>query len=221
MHAQKPARIAVWLRGSALGAVLVLIVGCRDPIELPTSDAPSSEDMLIENLAQAYRARDAELLASLLARDPARNAEFRFIRSAPAPGANASWGIDTETRVHQRMFHADHMKRIEIELRRESTFTERFDLYSEDQGRDGKLDPAVWRAVDARYVTTVFFETPGVDDYFVDSVANFVIIEDRTKPADANTRFHVLVWEDLCSSGPQLDAVFEACWSDVKGMFAP
>ena len=199
-------------------------------------DVPiSTPEASVQALANSYRRRDLDLFAALLANDPSRNAEFLFLLSEPTDVGETQWGYTEEVRLHQRMFHPEDvppgdppvssdlwMQGLTITLTPQEQFSERLDLYSENGGLDGKLDPALWRAMDARYSTYVFFDLTGVD-YKVDGdEANFVVIEDLSKSGGEPGRFLLYIWEDLgcptCPS-PAKPKVETSSWSSVKQLF--
>ena len=186
--------------------------------EIPPDPPPeiNSPGALIQALSRAYQTRDTALLASILANDPSRNAEYLFLLSEPTGNGETQWGYAEEVRIHQRMFHPESpppgdppvsadlwMQGLTITLTPQEQFSERLDLYSENGGLDGKLDPAVWKVVDARYTTYVFFDLAALD-YRVDAnEANFVVIQDLSKSGSEPGRFLIYIWEDLgCPNCP-------------------
>jgi PKD repeat protein len=190
------------------------------------------EEILVEELERAYREQDLNSFAAILADDPGRNAEFRFILSYPTDLGETEWAYEEEVRIHQRMFHPEApppgdpevnadlwLQTLTITLAQLEIFTERPDLYSVNGGLDGKLDPAVWRATDARYSTYVFFDLVGTD-FKVEGEANFVVIEDRTKNIGDAGKFLIYIWEDMPGFLHQSGIAVEAnSWSDVKGLY--
>jgi hypothetical protein len=112
------------------------------------------------------------------------------------------------------------LEEIDITLTQLEEFEERLDLYTGDEGLDGKLDPEIWRAVDARYSTNVFLRTVGETDFHVEGESNLVVIEDLAKKDGANGKFFLFIWEDLGShrkSDPT--SVAEKTWSSLKLLF--
>ena len=154
-------------------AVALLLAGaCKKPqILVPQAPEPPSD--VVAALARAYQTRDVDLLASLLCSDPATNTEFAFLFEPAHTNGETQWGWDEETRLHRRMFHPElpaagepplppalWLDGIEITFTPLESFQERRDLYSENGGVDGKLDPQRWRAVDARHATYMLFDGP-------------------------------------------------------------
>ena len=181
---------------------------------------------VIQALAMAYRNMDRHLLADLLVNDPARNAEYLFLLSAPTDLGETQWDRDEEVRIHHRMFDPGNpppgdppvaselwVQSLAIALHPAEPFAERTDLYTTN---GGPLDPAIWRAVDARYSTYVFFDLTGTD-YKVEGQANFVVVEDLTKGLGAAHKFQLYVWEDI-EAVPGV-AVTSTTWGLVKGLF--
>ncbi len=199
---------------------------------VPSSRLDSPE-ALIQALARSYLTRDSALFASLLANDPSRNAEYLFLLSEPTPQQETQWGYQEEVRIQIRMFHPESpdpgdpivpadlwMQSLQITLTPLEPFGERGDLYSENHGLDGKLDPELWKASDARYSTYVLFDLTGTD-YKVEGEANFVVIEDLTKPVGESGKCLLYIWEDLGASAPAgaVAAVESATWSGVKILY--
>ena len=55
-----------------------------------------------------------------------------------------------------------------------------------------------WRATGAIYATSVYFQLAGDTNYVVNGHANFVVIEDKTKPqVNAPGKWLIYRWEDL------------------------
>ena len=177
----------------------------QEPIDSPAK--------LVEALTRAYQQRDDELFATLLAHDPGANAEFLFLLSAPSETGETQWGYAEEVRIHKRMFHPERpipgdspvpaevwLQALTIALAPNETFGERADLYSQDGGADGKLDPALWKATDASYGTNLFFDLAGETDYRVEGTANFVVIENLQKEVGDAGKFLFFIWEDVGST---------------------
>ena len=190
-----------FLAGTIVAACISLLA-CEDPIPPPEPPGiPPTADDVLQGIARAYLTRDWELFASLLAPD------FKFVPCKPTVLGETEWGYEEEVRIHQRMFHpqtADPplapdlwLQALTITLTKQENFAERFDFYSADGGMDGKLDPALWRVVDARYTTYVFFDLVGTD-YKVEGEANFVVLENLAKPEADAGRFLLLMWEEIC-----------------------
>ncbi len=188
------------------GCIFSPDIGKVPPTPPPVIDSPVA---LINALSRAYLTRDAELFKSLLANNPDRNAEYLFLLSEPTNLGETQWGYQEEARIHQRMFHPEApppgdppvdaelwLQSLTITLTNQETFTERSDLYSENAGLDGKLDPAIWKVTDARYTTYVFFDLLGTD-YKVEGEANFVVLEDLTKDIGDAGKFLIYIWEDI------------------------
>jgi hypothetical protein len=225
-----------------LAAFLASILpSCQEGlVRAPKNNAPlviDTPQAVVQALAVAYQRRDFALLGSLLAHDPARNADYAFFLSEPTPSGETQWGWFDELRIHQRMFQPRTIPPEETPLPRDlwldgvnsslyplTDFRERVDLYSANQGQDGKLDPNIWKAMDALYGTDVFFETQGDIDFLVAARANFVVLEDLTKPAGAEGKFLLYIWEDLPppkKAGARPTAVEPTMWGIVKQLYLP
>jgi len=206
--------ICVFLLPASLALLLLAAPGCLDPVRLPEkAPGPStSADAVVQELAYSYQHQDLEALKSILADDGARNAQYLFLLSDPTDQGETQWGYVEEVRIHRRMFRPGHpdegetsvppelwLAAVDVHLTRQEPFAERKDLYSVNHGADGKLDPDIWKAVDARYGTNVFFETQGdqTPDFQVTGEANFVVIEDLAKHAGDTGKFLLYTWEDL------------------------
>ena len=204
---------------------------------LPTA-APviiDSPEALIRAFTAAYAMRDYDRFRSLLAHDPARNADYLFFLGEPTPGGETSWGYTEEARIHQRMFEPQNtppgdppvpperwLSSISINLAQLEPFQERTDLYSAGGGADGKLDPAIWSALDARYGANVFFDTQGENstDFQVTGEANFVVIEDKSKEIGDPGKFLIYIWEDLQSPvKPGGEGSASKSWSSIKLLY--
>ena len=188
-------------------AALLLVAGCeedRTPVEPPHIEVPIMAPLLL-----AYRYGDLGLLASFLAHDPDRNAEYIHA------SCDTTWGYDEEIRRHRQLFHPEDtlpgeppvppelwINSLSLNLVQLEPFQERQDLYSANGGADGKLDPAIWMAWDARYDVDLFVETVVGPDYQITSEVNFVVIEDRTKRTGERGKFLLLSWEEVCVSPP-------------------
>jgi len=204
------------------GCIFSPETGVIPPEPPPFIDSP---DALIQALSRSYLTRDDALFASLLANAPDRpeagdqKAAYLFLLSEPTPQQETQWGYQEEVRIQKRMFHPEKpdpgdpivptdlwMQSLQITLTPLESFTERLELYSENHGLDGKLDPDIWKASDARYSTYVLFDLTGTD-YKVEGEANFVVIEDKTKVVGDAGKFLIYIWEDLgcpnCPPKPQ------------------
>ena len=170
--------------------------GCDDPIVQPTDPPPDSPEAVVQALGRAYRELDLGLFRSILANDPRRNAEYIFYLSEATELGETNWRHEEELRIHRRMFQPKNLPpgeapvsadlrlvAIHVWLRQVTPFLERTDLYSADGGADGKLDPATWKAVEARYSTDAVFDTQSELDYGIQAEADFVVLEDLTLPA--------------------------------------
>ena len=203
-------RHTAWLQALAL----LLLSGCifspeQKTVEPPKAPTIKKSEDVISSLSFAYRFENYNLFSSLLANDPARNAEYLFLLSDPTEQGETQWGYVEEVRIHRRMFKPEDtlpgetpvppelwLSSVSINLTQLSPFQERTDLYTTN---GGKLDPAVWIARDSRYGTNVFFETQGDQspDFQVTGEANFVVIEDKTKQVGDPGKFLLYTWEDL------------------------
>jgi hypothetical protein len=185
-------------------AALLFFAGCKDE-PTPISPPPIPPVDIIRALSYSYQYRDLQLFTSLLAHDPDRNAEYIHA------SCDTSWGYDEEIRRHRRLFHPEvtepgdppvppelWTRSLSLNLTQLAPFQERSDLYSTNGGADGRLDPAIWKAMDARYGVDLSVDTAGDTDYQTNGEVNFVVIEDLTKRADARGKFLLLSWEDLC-----------------------
>ena len=225
------------MRGSFFLLPLVAFLissGCEEPEKiLPSSPLPPIEDGPVEALSRAYLTRDLGLFASLLANDPATHAEFVFLFNRPTSQGETEWDRGEELRLNHRMFHPESpgpgepevpgelwMTGLSITFTRLEEFQERPDLYSENDGLDGKLDSRKWRARDARYATYLLLEC-GENDYLVDTETNFVVIEDLTKQGEEEGKFLIYRWEEFCSSPTkgESEAVLRLCLSHVKDSY--
>ena len=212
-------RHTAWFQALAL----LFVSGCIfSPEEVvvppPKPIVIDSPEKVIAALSQAYQTRNPDLLASLLAHDPDRNANYLFYLSDPTPQGEDQWGYEEEVRIHRRMFKPEDplpgegpvptelwLESVEIHLTAQRTFQERIDLYSTNGGVDGKLDPSIWKATDATYGTDVLFNTQSDTDYQVTGQANFVVIEDKTKHVGDAGKFLIYVWEDVKPAKPQAE----------------
>ena len=197
----------------ALAAVLFL-TGCEDDQVTDCLCPPPPPIDIMAALSLSYQNRDLELFASLLAHDPDRNAEYIHVSCDSTLGSTA-WGYDEEICRHKRLFHPedpcpgdppaspeDWLLSLSLHLTQLEPFQERSDLYSTNGGADGKLDPAIWKATDARYDVGLFVDTAGDTDYQQTSEPNFIVIEDRTKRRDEPGKFLLLSWEEICNPKP-------------------
>lgn len=220
-------------RASLFILVALLGLGCGDDPVTRIEDPPRiylGPTDIIGALSQAYQTRDYDFFVSLLANDPDRNAQFTFKLHEPTEDGVTEWGFETEARVHRRMFCPDcpgfefplpdalWIESININLSLQTNFTERHTLYSKDNGKDGLLDPRIWKTHATTYSTDVFFAMAGELDYQVNGFADFVIIEDLTKSDNEPDRFLLFIWEDLGSSVPRIH-VEHSDWSQIKDLY--
>ena len=182
---------------------------------------------LIQELGRAYGRRDLARYRELLVSAPEAHAEFLFFLPEPIGGMTA-WGYDEESRIHARMFEPANtppgeppvpvelwVRSIAVTLVQQEAFAERTDLYT---SAGGWLDPARWRAMDARYSTDVFWDLAGGTDYHVVGGANFVVVEDLSKHGCDASRFAVFHWEDLgAASDPAVAAA--TTWARMKSLY--
>jgi len=226
----------VWLPIAGIG---VLLAACADETQPPGCDpCPPPPDTLspgdlVHGLAIAYQTRNYELFASLLAHDPDRNADYLYLQAdSTGLGQTALWGYGEEVRIHRRMFrpedplpgeapvHADlWLSSITVHLTPKTSWEERTDLYSADRGADGKLDPAVWKAVEAAYSADLLLDTQSEVDYQIRATEIFVVIEDLTRQMGAPGKFLLLSWTDLCSAPRSLGSLDSGCWTAVKSLY--
>ena len=216
--------------------ILFEILAARQAIAAPAvaRTCPETEADVIAALERAYGTLNYNLYRSLLADNAPDNAEFRFFLSEPTGGGETQWAVTEELRIHQRMFVPERtpegdvpvppelwVQSIDIHLTQLEPFQERPDLYSQDGGADGKLDPGRWRATDARYATDVFWNTQGDVDYQVTGQAIFVVIQDRERRACASGRFLLYIWEDIGSPAAATVRAIESqvSWSEVKALY--
>ena len=112
------------------------------------------------------------------------------------------------------------LQSLQITLTPQEPFAERPDMYTT---RGGALDPAIWRAMDARYTTYVFFDLVGTD-YKVEGEANFVVLEDLAKNVGDTGKFLLYIWEDIATSPTSIESngaalESESTWGSVKGLY--
>jgi hypothetical protein len=226
----------------SVATLVALAVAACEPEVLkpitPSTPPPDSPEAVVTVLERAYEKRSLTLLGSILAVDPARNAVFHFQLSEPTDRGELEWDHDEEVRIHSRMFRpADHvadptpvprnfwLRSVSVQVRQLEPFAEVPDFYSDDHGKDGKLDPALWKAVGARYQTEAFFDTAGDTDYQVDCVVRFVIIEDLDKRLGDRGKFLLYRWVDaLSQANPGIGrmptgAVAPIVWSSIKRIY--
>ena len=222
----------------AFVAISILGPGCEDPVNLPPAPEPppGSPEAVVTALSKAYQQRSPELLTSLLANEHGANADYLFLLGEPTHLGETQWNYAEKVRIHQRMFRPDQpppgdpavhpslwLEGITITLTPLEEFQERGDLYSANDGADGKLDSRRWRAVDARYSAYVFFDL-AVFDYKIDGgEANFVVIEDLEKQPGEAGKFLLFSWEDLgrpfVSLGDRITNKESATWGSVKDLY--
>ena len=220
-------RFIVLLVLGALGAA-ALGTGCEDPVfKAPAPPVIDSPEKVVEALSRAYQNRDVSLFESILAHDTETNADYLFFLSAPTDLGETHWDYAEEMRIHQRMFTPQNPpegdppvdpriwpQSIQITLTRLENFGERTDLYT-TQG--GPLDPAIWRAADARYATYVFFDLAETA-YKVEGKANFVVIEDHRKNNGDAGKYLLSIWEDIPFQ-PSASILEAMSWSHVKSLY--
>ena len=215
--------------GMLLAAALVF--GCEaDPVVKPIEPPPSPTNPteFIEELENAYGRMDLDLYQSLFPEDA--EAPFLFIVNEPDWGEPTNWDLDEELRIHRRMFEPEnavagedpvpsdlHLKAIIITLTPVGDWTERFDLYASPIDPAG-LDAARWRATEALYQARVLWDTESNNDYLIDALQNFIVIEDLARPAGEARKFLLYRWEDY-GYGPQLSATQMATWSQLKALY--
>jgi hypothetical protein len=205
----------------ALALCATVLAGCvfDPPTKPPITQPPSiakSPDELIQGLSSAYRARNYDAFVNLFPQT-ADNAGYFFFLNEPVNGIT-NWDLTEELRIHRRMFKPEDplpgetpvpaelwLQSITITLDRTATeWVERADLYISEANPEG-LDPAKWKATEAEYHADVLFNTAGETDYRVDGRANFVVIEDLTKPEGTDRKFLIYRWEDLGNFGKAHD----------------
>jgi len=204
-----------------LALCATVLMGCvfDPPTQKPPGDTnivPKTQDELIQGLASAYRTRNYDKFVNLFPLTEDNAAYFFFLNEAVNGVTN--WDLTEELRIHRRMFKPEDplpgeqpvpaelwLNSITITLdRTASEWGERSDLYRSDANPEG-LDPAKWKATEAEYHADVFFETQGETDYRVNGRANFVVIEDLTKPSGTDRKFLIYRWEDLGDFGKAHD----------------
>lgn len=167
-----------------------------------------SETALVKTLEIAYSKLDLDKFQSLF--PPPENANYLFLLSEVTSGGETSWGVTEEKRIHRRMFQPQKpllgenpvppenwLQSVDIALTPETEFFERPDLYRSSSNPAG-LDPAKWRATQARYGAYLLFQLAGTTDYQIDARENFVVIEDLTKPGAADPgKWFLYRWQDL------------------------
>jgi hypothetical protein len=186
---------------------------------------------LVELLAISYRERSLALFSSLLANDPANNAEFLFVLDPAGNLGDSSWDYDEMVRIHQRMFEPENTPPgeppvpaenwivfIAITLSPNINFSERTDLYESAQNPTG-LDPAKWAAVDAAYSTDVLFDLQNGNDLQITGQSNFLVIEDLTKEPGAAGKYLLLQWNDLAQKPIQKTLGESKSWSEILSLF--
>jgi hypothetical protein len=197
----------------ALAAMLLLAACEEDRITECIAPPPPDPPDIMRTLAYSYQTRNLELFATLLAHDPDRNVDY-IHSSCDTVLGSTTWGYIEEIRFHQRLFHPEDVPpgdppappefwgSLSLHLTQLEPFQERPDLYSTHGGADGKLDPPIWKALDARYGIELFMDTQGDTDYQLSSEVNFIVIEDRAKRRDEPGKFLLLAWEELCNPMP-------------------
>jgi hypothetical protein len=214
-------------------ATMLFLAGCEEDriTECIFCPPPPDPPNIMRSLAYSYQTRNLELFASLLAHDPDRNADY-IHSSCDTVLGSTTWGYDEEICRHKRLFHPedprpgdppvppeDWLRSLSVNLIQLERFQERSDLYSTNGGADGKLDPAIWKATDARYGVDLFIDTQGETDYQLSSEATFIVIEDRAKRRDDPGKFLLLAWEELCNPVPLRAADLGSHPGAVKSSF--
>ena len=221
---------------STLCCAALLIVQCGNDedviVDVFSPPPPDSPEAVIRSLETAYRTQNYDLLRTLLAHDPHRNADYLFYLSEPTSLGEKQWDYEVESRIHRRMFRPQDLvagetpvstdlwlSSVAIHLTATRPFQERPDLYSADHGADGKLDPEDWKASDAQYNTDVLFDTQSDVDYQVRGDANFVVIEDLTKHVGEGGKFLLYIWEELQRLPKSEFSYAGSSWSRIKYLY--
>jgi hypothetical protein len=217
----------------AIGFTL-LLAGCDSPSSgkktapnpYPTLDSPSA---LIKTLEVAYHRLDYDKFMTLVATQD--SASYLFLLGGFTQTGETSWGAAEEIRIHRRMFRPKSvvpheapvpqeqvLQSVDISLIPLREFVERGDLYR-SVWNPGGLDPGRWRATEATYGTYLLCQLAGVTDYQIDGRANFVVIEDKTKPrANDPGKWLLYRWEDLYELSPRSAAPPGASGADLAGV---
>jgi hypothetical protein len=217
----------MWLR---IALVALLMAGCADAPQAPVkSPADSGPQELVQQVAEAYRTRDVDLLRTLLA-DDAELPDYLFLFPVFDEPLVDSWGLEEELRIHERIFDPTRsvggaspvppelwVTSITITLTQQTAFVETTDFYASPDNPDG-LSPDVWKVVEAIYGTDVLFDLQGEIDYHVGGLSRFVVVEDLRKPAGAAGTFLILRWEELPQSRAAL-AAGDVPWSKFKSLY--
>ncbi|MFQ5600847.1 MAG: hypothetical protein ACE5G2_09870 [Candidatus Krumholzibacteriia bacterium] len=174
-----------------------------------------SEADLMRIFADTYRRQDYLALSSLLS--GVSSARYVFVLAEPDPRTGETgWDLDEELALHLRMFKPEistggpplpwqlRVTAIALRMVPESDFVERPDLYFHPESNPDGLDPERWRATEATYRTSVFFDTLGEPDYQVEGRASFVVIDEGARSVGDPLKYHIYVWEDLGSAGTSL-----------------
>ena len=219
---------------------IALVMGCEnvDP-QQPTPNPIDDSAELIQVLAATYRAMDYPTFATLFCDG------FMFVLDMPNPDTQETqWDLETELRIHRRMFEPRNippgepplppefwLQSVTITLTPQTSFVERPDLYT-NSSPPGPLDPALWIARSATYGTDVFFQLAGETDYQIVGRADFTVLEDRNKQIGDPGKFCIYRWEDLGTTTKVIRSSAKAdgrsaaagiergTWTGIKALYA-
>lgn len=190
--------------------VLAALTGVQVVAQVLTPREASPADSLLLTLARAYSDLDDDCYASLFADEARHGVDFRFVLFEPNAAGEREWGYAEEMRIHRRMFRPDallpgdgevpphlQVRSIDCTLVPQRSFRERFDLYRSEMDPAAPLDRHRWRAAEAEYRTAVVWHLETGATFRIAGFARFVVIEDRTLPADAPGKLLLYRWEDL------------------------
>ena len=197
-----------------------------------------SEPSLVQALADAYRRLDYAKFTTLFANED--GAQYLFFLCPGVVDPTPYWGYTEEMRIHRRMFRPQDvlpgevpvpperwLASVHIGLTQMTGFAERSDLYRSDTNPQG-LDRGRWRATEAIYRASVFFQLRGDFDYQIDGRENFVVIDDLQKPSGQAGKYLIYRWEDMGASPrasgtsqqlPWSPAVEPGCWGTFKRLY--
>jgi hypothetical protein len=203
-------RKKLWVTLAASFAIFALTPPDRVASQVLAAHDRTPADSLIAVLASAYSNMDYECYASLFADEASHGVGFRFVLFEPTATGETEWGYAEEMRLHRRMFRPaalqpgdgsvpPHLwvKSIDCTLVPTQAFVERFDLYRSELDPTAPLDRHRWRATGAVYSTAVVWHLASGEQFSIAGLARFVVIEDRTLPAGAQSKFLIYRWEDL------------------------
>jgi hypothetical protein len=210
----------------------LIVAACGDdPVDVPplVVDAP---EKLVQLLERVYRDQDSASFASLLAHEPAANAEFHFTLRSSQGVEQELWGFVEESQLHERMFDPESIpatdpallpqlwvRSIAVTFRRATEFVEPDGIY-QDQGNPNGLDRQRWRATQASYFSDARFELENGSFFTVrDEEVLFLVIEDLQKAVGDEGKFLLLRWEDRCSTAPAPAIAGEDCWNTIKSLY--